>query len=40
MNINIPSGIMTIVTDGPNVILKVAELVNKEHQVCFANSIL
>lgn len=30
---------MAIVTDGPNVMLKVGKLVNAEHQVCFTHSI-
>lgn len=38
-DISLDSEIVAIVTDGPNVMLKVGKLVNAEHQVCFAHGI-
>lgn len=38
-DISLDTDIVAIVTDGPNVMLKVGKLVNAEHQVCFAHGI-
>lgn len=38
-DIALDTDIVAIVTDGPNVMLKVGRLVNVEHQVCFAHGI-
>jgi hypothetical protein len=38
-DISLEKDIVAVVTDGPNVMLKVGKLVNTEHQLCFAHGI-